>query len=332
MTMGDMIRVWDLSSDLPHRPTMSSSSPPHSSSQSRSLPACSLPQELNEILTPVINRLTSPPTTPKIHETVPVASGAEFTFTAAQKMRKSQESLLGEFIHWDQYRQSSECIPQAEPATGMAIHSSVRRTDFTSRGELKKQARKGRIVFHRGFFGRRSGGRRYSTRSRRLRSKAELEATLAYTDLRSFRPDDVLSSKNVIIYRHRSIIRRCPGVKIATEVPIKKYVNDLTTKKSTGGPKIRKLAKSTIKRSNTCPAAVRNIRRRSYSPEVRAIHNLWAEYLFLVIAQRIELRFSLSRRNYEISDKRLSSVRSFSSTTSSLLSLDKRFASLRMNC
>lgn len=324
--MGDMIRIWDLSSDLPHRPTMSSSSAAHSSSQSRSLP-CSLPQELNEIvLTPVINKLTSPPTSPKICETVLVPN----TFAATEEMRKSQESLLGEFIHWDQYRQSSECIQQAEPVAGLARHSSVKRTDFTSKQELKKQARKGRFLFHRGFFGRRS--RRHSTRNRHLRSKAELEATLAYTDLRSFHPNDVISSKNVIIYRPRSIIRRCPGVKIATEVPIKTYINDLASKPRTRGPKIRKLAKSTIRRSKTCPAAVRNIRRRSYPPEVRAIHHLWAEYLSLVIAQRIELRLSLFRPNNEISDKRLTSIRSMNSTTSSLLSLDRRFTSLRMNC
>ncbi|QLQ78925.1 hypothetical protein HG537_0B02720 [Torulaspora globosa] len=321
--MGEMIRVWDLSSDLPHRPTMSSSSPAHSSSQSRSLPACSLPQELGEILTPVINKLTSPPASPKICGTVPVASDTEF------KMRKSHESLLGEFIHWDQYRQSSECVPQAEPAVGLARDSSVR---FGSGAEQKKQARKSRFVFHRGFFGRRSSGRLYSTRNRRLRNKADLDATLAYTNLRSFHPDDVISSKNVIIYRPRSIIRRCPGVKIAKQVPIKTYINDLASKTPARSARIRKLVKPTIKRSNTCPAAVRNIRRRSYSPEVRAIHNLWAEYLSLVIAQRIQLRLSLSRRNYEISDKRLASVRSFSSTTSSLLSLDKRFTSLRMNC
>lgn len=336
---GDKVRVWDLSSDIPHRPTVSHSSPPHSSSPSKSLPATPLQQELNEILTPVINKLMSPPISPKSQdqEPKPMATGAQYNFSSTLRrlqVRESQESLLGEFIQWDRYRGSSESLPHAELARGPAKRPSVRRTDFTSKVELKKQAHKNRFLFHRGFFARSSNGRRYSTRNKGLRSKAEIEASLTYTNLRSFRPEDVVSSRKVIIYRPRSIVRPCPGVKVASEVPVKSYVRELKAKSSTKRTHIRRLRTKPVGRSNTCPAAVRNIRRRTYSPETRAVHELWAEYLSLVIAQRIQLRVSLSKRDYGTPEPGFASVGSFnaSSTKSSIMGSDKRLSSMRMNC
>lgn len=334
----EMVEVWDLSSDIPYRPAVSSPSPAHSSSASKSLALNGLQQEVDEILTPVINNLMSPPMRPRNHELVSISSGTEFRFTNVDGRLQSldfQESVMSEFSQWDQYKQTKERVPHLEPTRSLSnSRPSVKGTGLTTRKELKQQAQKKKFLFHRGFFKRSTAARRTTMRHKRLKSRAEVEASLIYTNLRSFRPEDVTSSNKAIVYRPRSIVRRCPGVKVASEIPVKRYVSGISNKDCTRLPRIRGLSTCKIERSNTCPAAVRNIRRRSYSPEARAIHALWKEYLSLVIAQRIELRTSLLKYNNESGQRGTTRLSSFysSSTKSSITSTDRRLSSLRLNC
>lgn len=328
----DRLRVCDLSSGAPHRPTVSDSSPLHSSSPSRSLPISglvvdsdgyTLPQEPSEILTPVINRLMSPQASPK------VPSNFEWHTTTANRRTRvdTHENYdLGHFIQWDRYRQSSDTLPSIDRSNSIRSHASLKRTDFTSKTELNQQRKKKGFIFHRGFFKRRSSYKRLRTSAKNTRNRAELNAVLTYADLQSFDPVDIISSKKVVIYRPNNITRRYPGISAAFEVPVPHYVRSKLPKRRTTIPR-----NSQIRRSNTCPSSLRSRRRRQNAPESGAIHDLWREYLSLVIAQRIQLRLSLAQTDLAPGNNDISigNLRHATSTKSSLRSVDTRLSSLR---
>lgn len=338
MVVDSRLRIWDLSSDAPHRPTVSKSSPPHSTTPSKSLALSGLAvenydytllQKPSEILTPEINRLMSPRTSPRMPDNFERHSTTAYRRAGVVS---PESTNLSEFSQWDQYIQSSHSLPSVGRTSSISSRASLKRTDFTSKKELEEQARTKGFIFHKGFFKRRSNDRRLGHKCKNTRNRAEIDALLSYTDLRSFAPTDVISSKKVVIYRPKKITRRDPGVQIASEVPVQKY---LRRKPSTRPPAIRRIPQ--IGRSNTCPSSVRSMRRRSYTPESGAVRDLWKEYLALVIAQRIQLRLSLMSTDIqtlgastgEVNDIPIENLMHKNSTKSSLRSADTRLSSLR---
>lgn len=334
------LRVFDLSSEVPHRPTVSNSSPPHSSSPSKSLQlggltvdsdGYTLPLEPSEILTPEINRLMSPDTSPKL---VP---GFERYSTTVNRRGIGADSLssvdMNAFTKWDRYKQSNGSRPSVRRSNSIRSHASLRRTDFTSRTELRRQGRNKGLIFHRGFLKRQSNNQLLRVSHKATRNRAELNAVLNYADLQTFNPEDVISATRVIMYRPNSLTKRDPGVSITAEIPLNNYVGRK--------PAIRRLPRGNspiIRRSNTCPSSVRSMRRACYTPEASAIHDVWQEYLSVVIAQRVQLLLSLRCNDSQPSlfsdgganELLITSGLCSSSTKSSLISAETRLSSLRI--
>lgn len=247
-------------------------------------------------------------------------SGVEVHPTDARRRTRQQnvdstENILNTYSQWNAYRTSSESLDSKNihnASSGLRRHASLRRTDFTNREELQKYKKGHKFIFHRGFF-KRSNSNITSTlkRTKKLRGEAEFNALLRYTDLSSFPAIDVISSNVVRIYKPDNLLARFPKVAQASTIPLIEYGRCVTRKNSIRRPvppkrphilhvpttPLPSTLGVTVKRSNTTPPAIQNIRRRSYSPERRAVHDLWKEYISLVVAQRIQLRMSLMSSN-----------------------------------
>lgn len=113
-----------------------------------------------------------------------------------------------------------------------------------------------------------------------------------------------MPAKDVISFKPVHLRQRTAAVIACSTTPLDEYVRVLgrktTVKRSS--PAIsalleRKIPRTTaslsVRRSLTTPASIRS--RRSYSPHRQKIEELWKEYLFLVISQRLQLRISLLR-------------------------------------
>lgn len=351
----DYLRVLDLSSEQPHRPIVSKTSFSHPTTASSSLPVslvvtpelyCGgfrLVDNLNELLTPDINKLMSSPSSQGLEKPITptvggfskrpietLSSNKEINQRSSgiivhptnarrrihQQNVDSPESILNTYSQWDTYRQSSESLDSKDThnasPTVLRRHASLKRTDFTNREELQKYKNGHKFIFHRGFFKRNTSNINTTLkRTKKLRSEAEYNAVLRYTDLSSFPTVDVISSDVVRVYRPGNILARSPKVKQALTIPLREYERCVTRKNSIRRPvppirphilhkpttpKSSKFG-PTIRRSNTTPPAIQNIRQRSYSPERRVVHDLWKEYISLVVAQRIQLRMSLMNSN-----------------------------------
>lgn len=225
--------------------------------------------------------------------------------------------LLSRFSKWDQYKRTSSISPPIGRDEPLSRRASVRRTDFTNRKEYDRYQRQKRFIFHRGFFrrnansGRGDGSIRSGSDNRiRLKNRAELNAALQYVDLQSLEPQDVIRTGQVTTFVPTQLRQRTPAVVISSVAPVDEYTRSLgrtlSIKRSmpihisppmnnNGGPKTPTRPSSSLHRSLSTPASLRNIWRRSsiHSPQRKALQNIWREYLLLVITQRLQLRISL---------------------------------------
>ncbi|SJM87450.1 uncharacterized protein ZBIST_3639 [Zygosaccharomyces bailii] len=238
--------------------------------------------------------------------------------TSTRRRKKQQQehgpngNQLSRFSRWDQYKQSSMSRSNSAPRTalgnGLGRRASVRRTDFTNKKELDRFSKERRFIFHRGFFKRNarkgSMNARYRDNRPRLKNSAELNSALQYVDLSTMEPEEVMPAKDVISFKPVHLRQRTAAVIASSTTPLDEYVRVLGRKASVKGPppaisaplegKIpRTTASLSVRRSLTTPASIKS--RRSYSPRRQKIEDLWKEYLFLVISQRLQLRISLLR-------------------------------------
>ncbi|AQZ14281.1 NIS1 (YNL078W) [Zygosaccharomyces parabailii] len=238
--------------------------------------------------------------------------------TSTRRRKKQQQehgrrgNLLSRFSRWDQYKQSSTGGSSSAQRTilgnGLGRRASVRRTDFTNKKELDRFSKERRFIFHRGFLKRnaRQGSinARYRDNRPRLKNSAELNSALQYVDLSTMEPEEVMPAKDVISFKPVHLRQRTAAVIASSTTPLDEYVRVLGTKASvkrsspaTSAPLERKIPRTTasisVRRSLTTPASINS--RRSYSSHRQKIEELWKEYLFLVISQRLQLRISLLR-------------------------------------
>ncbi|CAR27361.1 hypothetical protein ZYGR_0I06350 [Zygosaccharomyces rouxii] len=228
-----------------------------------------------------------------------------------RRRKKVDKGLLGRFSKWDHYKQAS--APSSPEGELIGRRPSVRRTDFTNKKEYNRYQKQNRFIFHRGFFRRNVHNRsirRGSDNRIRLKNKAELNAALQYVDLSSLAPQDVISTDKVVTFRPTQLRQRTPAVVISSLTPIGNYTSSLgrtvSIKRSMpihhsppqdkSTPKGASRPNSSLHRSLSTPASIRNIRRRFYSPQRTVLQNMWREYLLLVITQRSQLRISLLRQ------------------------------------
>ncbi|GAV53353.1 hypothetical protein ZYGR_0AI06370 [Zygosaccharomyces rouxii] len=240
---------------------------------------------------------------------LPGYKGLRIEAPSTRRRKKVDKGLLGRFSKWDHYRQASSASASPE-GESVSRRPSVRRTDFTNRKEYNRYQKQNRFIFHRGFFRRNAHNRsirRGSDNRVRLKNKAELNAALQYVDLSSFTPEDVVPTKEVVTFTPTQLRQRTPAVVISSIAPIDDYTRSLgrtvsikrsiptspSPPRDKSTPRSGSRPNSTLHRSLSTPASIKNIRRRSYSPQRLVLQNMWREYLYLVIVQRLQLRVSL---------------------------------------
>ncbi|GCE99093.1 hypothetical protein ZYGM_000962 [Zygosaccharomyces mellis] len=245
-----------------------------------------------------------------VHEPLlPGYKRIELEAPSTRRRKRGEGGLLGRFSKWNQYKQSSLFSPSPEGEL-ISRRPSVKRTDFTNRKEYNRYQKQNRFIFHRGFFRRNTHNRsvrRGSDNRIRLKNKAELNAALQYVDLSSMTPQDVVPTNEVVTFTARQLRQRTPAVVISSIAPIDDYTRSLgrtvsirrsipnhpSPSQDHNTPRIASRPNSNLRRSLSTPASIKNIRRRSYSPQRQVLQNMWREYLFLVIMQRLQLRVSL---------------------------------------
>ncbi|QLG72358.1 hypothetical protein HG535_0D00650 [Zygotorulaspora mrakii] len=335
-------RVFDLSSGRSHRRLMSSINHSPSATDSTATSedksrianggsisvsfnsaAYRLPDTLDQLQTPVINRVTSedswpvfkpfesPRPLPLPGSMAAVTTQANIELLPTQLRRRksaraindsSSDEVISQFSQWDNYRNTSQQSRRNEQIASKPPirRASVRRNDFTSKKEVQQSKESKKFLFHKGFFKKTKS---QPVTRRFLRNRAGLNAVLNFIDLQSMSPSDVVSSDVATTYAPRKLLRRCPAIIESYKAPLREYVAAISrqgsVQRSSKSPLLAERPKTTKKRtalsrSHSTPSAIRHIRSSSYSPQSRIVHELWKEYLRLVIFQRIQLRLSLT--------------------------------------
>lgn len=301
----------------------------HSVSISFQSAAYILPDTAEQLATPIINSLTSAPASPgflasnslqMIHSPAAPTPTEEVTTSYSSvrilptqlrhrkslRRKDSSDEIMSQCSQWDNYRNSMEGSAAAESLisreSSVRRTTSIKRSDFTNRAELLQFKKDRKFLFHKGFF------RRHQTRYAKFsnkkfsRNKADLNAVLNFIDLSSIKVEDALPYDSVTVYEPRKLLSVYPRIAKAFEVPLREYPRTFSRENSikrTLPPGLllnhsTRRSYTSPRRSNTTPPAIRHIRSRSYSPQNRIIHDLWAEYMKLVVFQRVQLRLSLS--------------------------------------